>query len=261
MEKVLYPLKPPARRRDAGKQMQVLCLGLSRSGTDSLRSALSILEYSDVYHGFVITAHQREDCAFWVPLMRQKLSGSKLPESIDFDSVLANCEAVTDGPANVFAEELLSFYPDVKVILNRRRDVDAWYSSMKKTCFEVFSWPMWTLIMKGYYNGDFDRNGKSVFKEHYEQLEKRLTNDKRPYLEWSVEDGWKPLCEFLGKPIPDAPFPNGNKGSGQFQDNMEEATKDLVRNAMRNMAISSVFLASFVSKGEFTWEREKERLV
>ncbi|KAJ3521965.1 hypothetical protein NM208_g13061 [Fusarium decemcellulare] len=204
---------------------------------NSLRSALSILEYSDVYHGFVITAHQREDCAFWVPLMRQKLSGSKLPESIDFDSVLANCEAVTDGPANVFAEELLSFYPDAKVILNRRRDVDA-----------CICWLWWNfeLVMKGYYNGDFDRNGKSVFKEHYEQLEKRLTNDKRPYLEWSVEDGWEPLCEFLGKPIPDAPFPNGNKGSGQFQDNMEEATKDLVRNAMRNMAISSVFLASFV---------------
>lgn len=96
MDHLLYHLEPPTRRPTPGTQMQVLCLGLSRSGTDSLRNALEILGYKGVYHGFVITARQRADCAFWVPLMRQKFKNSSARafddqlESIDFDAVLGN---------------------------------------------------------------------------------------------------------------------------------------------------------------------------
>ncbi|CCT65189.1 uncharacterized protein FFUJ_02111 [Fusarium fujikuroi IMI 58289] len=229
MEKFVYPLNPPNRLRDNGKQMEVLCLGLSRSGTDSLRSALRILGYSDVYHGFVITSPQREDCAFWVPLMRRKLRNPNFRESIDFDSVLGNCEAV---------------------VINRRRDVDDWYSSMRKMCLEVFSWPMWVLswfhmsicwlwwnfelMMKEYYRGDFEKFGKEMFKNHHKDPKSTLIKDERPFLDWSVEDGWEPLCKFLKRTTPNIPFPNGNKGSDQFQDNMQQATRDIAANALRN---------------------------
>ncbi|KAJ5088920.1 hypothetical protein N7456_012536 [Penicillium angulare] len=33
---------------------------------------------------------------------------------------------------------------------------------------------------------------------------------KEKLLEWSVEDGWEPLCKFLDKPIPDEAFPQTN---------------------------------------------------
>lgn len=33
---------------------------------------------------------------------------------------------------------------------------------------------------------------------------------KERFLEWGVEEGWGPLCEFLEKEIPETPFPNGN---------------------------------------------------
>lgn len=29
-------------------------------------------------------------------------------------------------------------------------------------------------------------------------------------LEFSVKQGWEPLCEFLGVPVPDVPFPRVN---------------------------------------------------
>ncbi len=29
-------------------------------------------------------------------------------------------------------------------------------------------------------------------------------------LVYEVKDGWGPLCEFLGLPVPDAPFPRTN---------------------------------------------------
>jgi hypothetical protein len=33
-------------------------------------------------------------------------------------------------------------------------------------------------------------------------------------LEWSAEAGWEPLCQFLGKELPDQPFPNVNSSTG-----------------------------------------------
>ena len=30
-------------------------------------------------------------------------------------------------------------------------------------------------------------------------------------LVWNVKDGWEPLCRFLGKPVPEIPFPHNNK--------------------------------------------------
>ncbi|MCX6032701.1 MAG: hypothetical protein NT169_25890 [Chloroflexi bacterium] len=28
-----------------------------------------------------------------------------------------------------------------------------------------------------------------------------------------MKDGWKPLCDFLGVPVPDEPFPHENAGT------------------------------------------------
>lgn len=39
-----------------------------------------------------------------------------------------------------------------------------------------------------------------------------VPEDKR--LEWTVQDGWEPLCKFLGKDIPDEPFPHTNTAAG-----------------------------------------------
>jgi hypothetical protein len=41
---------PPPRTREPGKPMQVLCVGLPRSGTESLQQALLILGYDHTYH-------------------------------------------------------------------------------------------------------------------------------------------------------------------------------------------------------------------
>ena len=35
---------------------------------------------------------------------------------------------------------------------------------------------------------------------------------KEKTLEYSVKEGWEPLCKFLGVPVPDVPFPHKNKG-------------------------------------------------
>ena len=37
---------------------------------------------------------------------------------------------------------------------------------------------------------------------------------KERLLEWSAEDGWEPLCKFLGKEVPNEPFPRINDAAG-----------------------------------------------
>ena len=41
---------PPPRVRDPAKPMQVICVGLPRSGTESLQKALLTLGYDYTYH-------------------------------------------------------------------------------------------------------------------------------------------------------------------------------------------------------------------
>lgn len=167
--------------------------------------------------------------------------------------MLGRAEAVTDAPAVILGAELIEYYPDAKVVLNRRRDYEAWRRSMQSTCLQVFSWPMWImswfdarlfwlwrtfhLSYHGYFDGHFDQNSRTVYDKHYRMLEASLRQQNRAWLDWTVEDGWEPLCQFLGKDVPDVPFPDGNRGSGEFDDNMQEATVDMVYNALRNMGI------------------------
>ena len=39
---------------------------------------------------------------------------------------------------------------------------------------------------------------------------------KNRLLIWNVKDGWKPICEFLEKPVPVIPFPYENKTGDDF---------------------------------------------
>lgn len=61
---------------------------------------------------------------------------------------------------------------------------------------------------------------------------------KERLLEWTVEDGWGPLCEFLGKPVPkeDEPFPHVNTAAG-FDGQEARIGKKYVFGALKNLFI------------------------
>lgn len=57
---------------------------------------------------------------------------------------------------------------------------------------------------------------KRVFQEHYDRV--RSLVPKERLLEYRIEEGWGPLCEFLCEDVPDnEDFPRGNS-SEDFQD-------------------------------------------
>ena len=107
----IYRLDEPKLVRD--RPMQVLALGLSRCGTESLKFALEDLGYKGVYHGFECTGEQS---VVWTRLWDAKVAGSGSKIGVeDFDRLIGNYEAVTDAVGCMFAKELIEAYPDAKV--------------------------------------------------------------------------------------------------------------------------------------------------
>ena len=54
-----------------------------------------------------------------------------------------------------------------------------------------------------------------AFNAHIEAVKAAIPADR--LLVYQVKDGWGPLCEFLGVPVPDEPFPRTND-RGEFWD-------------------------------------------
>lgn len=63
--------------------------------------------------------------------------------------------------------------------------------------------------MKAYSKEEMRARARPTYREHYE-LVRRVTPKDR-LLEYHLGSGWEPLCTFLGKPIPDVPFPKSNE--------------------------------------------------
>ena len=201
--RIIYPIQDSNLKRE--RPLEVLALGISRSGTESPRNALFELGYSDVHHGFRFILETREALQ-WLRLAHAQSTHIRSDLSAaEFDKVLGDCAAVTDQPSCGFAHEIITAYPSAKIILNYREDVEAWHNSVESTV-EMFNigwydltltffqpemfWQQRTFywLWRRHFGGDFAKNGRSWYREHYESLETRLPNQR--YLKWMVEDGW-----------------------------------------------------------------------
>lgn len=61
-------------------------------------------------------------------------------------------------------------------------------------------------------------------------------------LEWDISDGWEPLCKFLGKPVPDVPFPHANAATGGWKDREEQCNKRWVDRAFLNLILGILLM-------------------
>ncbi len=115
------------------------------------------------------------------------------------------------------------------------RDVDKWWRSFKPTVFAVMCdthlfwvapvdrfmrmyWPVIFSLNSAVLRGAVQMRDpaaqeatcKEVYRDHY-ALVKRLVPKER-LLVMRIEEGWTPLCQFVGKKVPDTAFPNVNEG-------------------------------------------------
>ena len=96
--------------------MEVLSLGMPRTGTRSMRAAFLLLGYSDVHHGFALVDYPHRSMG-WEEVVDAQFSGNGAPcDRQTFDRLLGHCAATTDMPTAFFAEELLACYPEVSAL-------------------------------------------------------------------------------------------------------------------------------------------------
>ncbi|KAJ7619022.1 hypothetical protein B0H17DRAFT_641897 [Mycena rosella] len=204
-------------RRGAARTvpMQVLVLGYPRTGTTSMRDALEILGYKGVHHMEDIFANPLE-AGMWTEAINARFFARGTPyRREEWDQLLGHCQAVTDTPAAMFAEDLVAAYPGAKVILTNR-DVDKWWTSFCDSIGSVVASRRYRLA--AYLDpralGTVSRLGKLImsvilgpivteagakarFTAHYEKVRKIVPKER--LLEYDVAEGWGRCAHSWGR--------------------------------------------------------------
>jgi hypothetical protein len=195
--------------------MQVIGAGFGRTGTMSMQAALELLGYR-CYHMKEITEHPGHLQAW-----HEFVSGAA---PMNWKTLFAGFEATVDFPACIYYRELLREFPDAKVILTVR-DPDRWFQSFLALQhvtdrFRVFRFVprarrflnFVDLLLPKVFGSPRDREPCiRVFDAHNQAVQKNVPAER--LLVFRVQDGWEPLCKFLGREVPNGiPFPHLNEG-------------------------------------------------
>ena len=191
--------------------LQVIGAGFGRTGTLSLRAALTDLGFGPVYHMLEVV-RRPEMAADWLEALTDEQALTR---------VLTGYGAAIDWPACHFWRQLMRLYPDAKVILTLR-DAEDWYRSIEGTIYQVLSKPppegmphaqatmARRIVLEETFQGRLGERDHAiaVFERHNRAV--RDTVPANRLLVFDVREGWAPLCGFLGVAVPAQPFPKTN---------------------------------------------------
>lgn len=234
--------------------MKVIAPGLPRTGSTSIAEALTILGFKNVHHCSKAINRQAD----WQVLNRAAdATFSCLPTYTgvpftreNWDELYGDCEATTDA-ASMFGPELIAAYPEAKVILVER-DYDKWHSSIfdslmpvvwgRVTTFSVcYIEPLLGSVMGqatrklilGLFSARTPDEARANARETYLNHGRRIRELVPPenLLVYRLGDGWEPICEFLGKDVPDQEFPWLNEATMLRKIAFDITTRNFIRGA------------------------------
>ncbi len=215
--------------------MEVIGAGLPRTATLTQKIALEMLGISPCYHMLNVVSDLSE-VQQWNDAVDRKPGGGQ----VAWSKIFAGFRATVDWPAAFFYRDLMEAFPDAKVLLSVR-DSEAWARSMHQTIWGGLSgdtmlhdlavarariepgWRQFLTLMRDMWTRSglldasqesFDISALAASMERYNQQVRECVPPER-LLVWSPAQGWEPLCEFLGVPVPSAPLPRVND-SGAF---------------------------------------------
>jgi hypothetical protein len=215
--------------------MKVIGVGVARTGTVSLKAALERLGFGPCFH----SRHVLDD-----PDKLAQWEAAARGEPVEWGPLLDGYGSTAAWPGAAFWRQLLAYYPDAKAVLTER-DPDRWYDSMRQTVYELNGTDSElaeaarqqlpgvnamhrfnrTLIWEGFFGGRFaDRDhAQRAYAEHNAAVRREVPPER--LLIFRVTEGWQPLCDFLGVPVPDEPFPRLNDQDafwGQVRDRLAQ---------------------------------------
>lgn len=205
--------------------LKIIGAGYGRTGTMSTFTALKQLGFP-CYHMVEVIMNKANSShlGFW-----RKVANDPPGAKQDWEEVFSNYTASVDNPACCVWRELMVAYPDAKVLLTLHpKGPDAWYDSTIDTIYftenrwqfkvlEIFT-PFGRkfgdmsrkLIWQRMLKGTMDDRSRAIaqYLKHIEDVKSAVPAGR--LLIFTVDQGWEPLCKFLGAPVPDTPFPNVN---------------------------------------------------
>lgn len=205
--------------------MKIICAGLGKTGTKSISKALRHL-------GFTVFDFEEQVFDFldhWVDVFQ---NGAEP----DVKRLYQDVDAVVDAPGNIFWEEILEAFPDSQVILSER-DEDSWLKSLTNQLEVLYSVPKYqrfyrtilsptsrkmAFVINSSLNsalGTSNQKSTCVIRKRYRAHNHRVKSLVPPekLLVYNVNEGWKPLCDFLGCEVPTAAFPHENVKGEYFK--------------------------------------------
>lgn len=196
-----------------------------------------------------------QDSQPWLEAMNAKLhNNTNFDYKAHLNRLLADAGAITDQPCILFWRELVQIYPEAKVV-HVERDEDSWYRSLLpllETNYtltaRILRWtdPFWfgrisTVALRSFElslggtNLELTKaNAKRAYRAYNAAV--RATVPKGRLLVYEMGSGWAPLCSFLGKDIPDEPFPWLNESAG-FQVMLRMFYRQGTTNSLFNLGV------------------------
>ena len=182
------------------KYNKVFGIGWAKTGTTTLGSALKILGFE----------HKSQDFS----LVDDFLNG-------EFDNIKRSVnihDSFDDWPWIVIYKQLDVLYPQSKFILTVR-DSKNWIKSYRNMLVNEGQASDYSNKIRSYLYGlDFpDVSDEELIKRYESHIQEvksyfKYRENDLLVVDWSLNDGWKCLCDFLGKDIPTTSFPHKNRG-------------------------------------------------
>lgn len=192
--------------------VRVIGGGVGRTGTYSLKLAINQLGFGPCHHMEAVLQNMEAQ----VPLWSDALNGDP-----DWQAIYSGFESAVDWPTAGFFRELYAAYPSAKFVLTDRNP-ENWADSFAATIYKLLAgkdeappeMKAWLemadgVIAKTGFPAGLDRDRLiEAFVAHNEAVKETIPASQ--LLVFEVKQGWGPLCEFLGVPAPDEPFPRTN---------------------------------------------------
>lgn len=192
--------------------LQVIGVGVGRTGTYSLKIAINQLGLGPCHH--------MEEVLLKMPV-QVPLWSTALDGMADWKAIYAGYQSAVDWPTAGFFRELYQAYPHARFILTHRT-AESWADSFGSTIYQLLAgkdqapaeMKDWldmaaAVVARTGFPAGHDRAGLiAAFEAHREAVKKVIPADQ--LLVYQVSEGWEPLCHFLRVPVPSEPFPRTN---------------------------------------------------
>lgn len=192
--------------------MQVIGVGIGRTGTYSLKLAINQLGFGPCHHMEEVLHNMPVQVPLW---------SNAVADKPDWEQIYEGYQSAVDWPTACFFRELIVEFPSAKFVLTHR-DPERWADSFGATIYKLLAGrdqaPPEMHAWLDMANGVIARTGfpagldhdalVKAFVAHSEAVKETIPSSQ--LLEFEVRNGWGPLCAFMEVPVPDEAFPRTN---------------------------------------------------